>query len=218
MKRFTYLVTAFFLTITMTLNAQWALGVIGGLNISTLEADADISSQWNWGAGAVVDYYFTENIAVRVEPMYLIKGGIKEAENDDPRIDISLSVIEVPILFKYDFGTSDKFYLIAGPSIGYVLSNEIVADIQGFSFTADVTDLTEEIDFSAALGCGVSAPVGIAEIFIEARYTLGFNNLQKGGTFEAESGPLKIQGEMDKEVDKYKTRGFQLMAGVTFPL
>ncbi|MCK5086227.1 MAG: PorT family protein [Melioribacteraceae bacterium] len=218
MKRFTYLVTAFFLTITMTVNAQWDLGVIGGLNISTLEADADISSQWNWGAGAVVDYYFTENIAVRVEPMYLIKGGIKEAENDDPRIDISLSVIEVPILFKYDFGTSDKFYLIAGPSIGYVLSNEIVADIQGFSFTADVTDLTEEIDFSAALGCGVSAPVGIAEIFIEAKYTYGFTNLQKGGTFEAESGPLKIQGEMDKEVDKYKTRGFQLMAGVTFPL
>jgi len=218
MKRFTYLVTAFLLTITMSANAQWHLGAVGGLNISTLEADAEITSQWNWGAGAVVDYYFTENIAVRVEPMYLIKGGTKEPENDDPRIDISISLIEVPIFFKYDFGTTDKFYLIAGPSIGYVLSNEIVADIQGFSFTADITDLTEKIDISAALGCGVSAPVGIAEIFIEARYTLGFTNLQKGGTFEAESGPLKIQGEMDKEVDKYKTRGFQLMAGVTFPL
>ncbi|MCK5457005.1 MAG: PorT family protein, partial [Melioribacteraceae bacterium] len=103
---------------TSNINAQFNIGPIAGLNVSNLDVkDNDLSSVWNWGAGIVTNYYFTENIAVQLEPMYLLKGGVVEAKEGDPRFDISLSYIEVPILFKYDFGKKENFYLLAGLSV-----------------------------------------------------------------------------------------------------
>jgi hypothetical protein len=42
--------------------------------------------------------------------------------------------------------------------------------------------------------------------------------MQKGGTFELSAGPIVEEITWDKEVDAYKNRGIQIMAGVTFAL
>ena len=82
-------------TFTSKINAQFNIGPIAGLNVSNLDVkDNDLSSVWNWGAGIVANYYFTENVAVQLEPMYLLKGGVMEAKEGNPRLDISLSYIE----------------------------------------------------------------------------------------------------------------------------
>jgi hypothetical protein len=42
--------------------------------------------------------------------------------------------------------------------------------------------------------------------------------MQKGGTFEISAGPIVEEIEWDKDVDAYKNRGIQIMAGVALAL
>jgi len=206
---------------TSNINAQFNIGPIAGLNVSNLDVkDNDLSSVWNWGAGIVANYYFTENIAVQLEPMYLLKGGVIEAKEGDPRFDISLSYIEVPILFKYDFGKKENFYLLAGLSVGYLLSSNIEAELNGYPFEADMKETTNNVDLGGTLGAGIKFPAGSSIIFLEAKYTLGLVNLQKGGTtyFTSDSINLELPMTMDSGQDAFNTYGIQLMAGVTFAL
>ena len=208
-------------TFTSKVNAQFNIGPIAGLNVSNLDLkDNDLSSVWNWGAGIVANYYFTENIAVQLEPMYLLKGGVVEAKEGDPRFDISLSYIEVPILFKYDFGRKENFYLLAGLSVGYLLSSKIDAELSGYPFNTDMNEVTNNVDFGGTLGAGIKFPVESSIIFLEAKYTLGLVNLQKGGTvyFTSDNINLELPMTLNTEQDAFNTYGIQLMAGVTFAL
>ena len=208
-------------TFTSKVNAQFNIGPIAGLHVSNLDVkDNDLSSVWNWGAGIVANYYFTENIAVQLEPMYLLKGGVVEAKEGDPRFDISLSYIEVPILFKYDFGRKENFYLLAGLSVGYLLSSKIDAELSGYPFNTDMNEVTNNVDFGGTLGAGIKFPAGSSIIFLEAKYTLGLVNLQKGGTvyFTSDNINLELPMTLNTEQDAFNTYGIQLMAGVTFAL
>lgn len=216
-----FLIFTLLCALTSKTSAQFNIGPIGGLNASNLDVkDNDLSSVWNWGAGIVTNYYFTENIAVQLEPMYILKGGVIEAIENDPRLEISLSFFEVPILFKYDFGKDENFYLLGGLSVGYLLSSEINTELNGYPFTADMQETTNSMDLGGTLGAGMKFPAGSSIIFFEVKYTLGLVNLQKGGTlyFTSDSIDLELPMEMDSERDSFSTYGIQLMAGATFAL
>ena len=67
----------------------------------------------------------------------------------------------------------------------------------------DIKDDVKNIDFGLAFGGGVSLPMGNKTVFVEGRYSLGLTD---------------INDDSDPDADKIKTKGIQIMAGITFPL
>ncbi len=58
-----------------TADAQFYAGVAGGINFADFNVDeGEVNGRTLWGAGAVIDYYFSDNLALRFEPMYPEKG------------------------------------------------------------------------------------------------------------------------------------------------
>ncbi len=236
MKKISYLIIAFLMcgvlpTYSQSSDSQthkFSLGVIGGLNFADMQVpnhmssdDQEISTLLGFGIGAVLDIKISENIFARIEPMYLQKGSKIEEGSDpvsQPEGQINLSYIEIPLLIQYTFGNRIKPYLIAGPTLGYNLTSEIEFDLTGLKFTGDLKEVTETFDLGLTFGGGVQVPVGFGTIFLEGRYSYGLINQRKSGTVTVSSNGFEFELDSDKEEDKYTNRGFQLLAGVLFPL
>ena len=236
MKKASYLIIAFLMCGVLPTYSQstdyqsnkFSLGIIGGLNFADMHfpnnqgPDAqEISTRLGFGIGAVLDIRLSENIFVRIEPMYLQKGGKVEEGSDpvnQPEGQINLSYIEIPLLIQYTFENRIKPYLIAGSTLGYNLTSEMEFDLTGLKFKGDLKEVTEPFDLGLTFGGGVQAPVGIGTIFLEGRYSYGLINQRKSGTVTVSSNGFEFEMDSDKEENKYTNRGFLLLAGVLFPL
>ena len=211
------------LIMALSLDAQIRMGVVGGVNFANLETtgESEVSTRTVFGIGAVFDLGLSENFILCLEPMYIQKGGrVEEGEdiNSDPGGWVKSSFIEIPLFLKVTYGSRIRPYLMAGPTIGYLLNSDLEIDAFGLSFEGDMKDVTKRIDFGLGFGAGITIPIRFFSLFIEGRYTLGLNNLQRGGTFEVSAGPLAVPIDFDEEDDKYKNRGFQILAGIAFSL
>jgi hypothetical protein len=215
------------LTISFAQNpaAKLQLGIIGGMNFSTadvevMEEGADISGTTVFGIGGVLDYSLNQTFSLRLEPMYLQKGIGKSELDIEPGVEWSLesSYLELPIFFKAEFGNDIRPYIMAGPSFGLLLSSELRAEFAGITLKGDPKDATENIDVGAVFGGGINYPMDRFSVFLEGRYSYGFTNNIKGGTVNISGGNITQDIEWDKETDIIKNRGFQIMAGITFPL
>lgn len=236
MKKASYLIIAFLMCGVLPTYSQstdyqsnkFSLGIIGGLNFADMHfpnnqgPDAqEISTRLGFGIGAVLDIRLSENIFVRIEPMYLQKGGKIEEGSDpvnQPEGQINSSSIEIPILIQYTFGNRIKPYLIAGPTVGYNLESDIEFDLMGLKFEGDLKEVTETFDLGLTFGGGVQVPVGFGIIFLEGRYTYGLLNQRKSGTITVSSNGFEFEMDSDKEENKYTNRGFLLLAGISIPL
>jgi hypothetical protein len=198
-----------FVTLCMALpaGAQVHLGVLGGLNLAScdvdpLEGGMEISNLTVFGFGGVLDYDLNEFITLHLEPMYLQKGA--KGDWDIFELESKLAYIEIPVMLKYAFGTSEiKPYVIAGPTIGYLLSGKGKVSGGGYSEEEDIKDETKSLDFGIGFGAGVSVAMSNNSIFLEARYALGLTN---------------INDDPDDPDTDVKTKGIQIFAGITFPL
>ena len=211
------------LSTALSLGAQIRMGVVGGVNFADLETpgESEVSGRTVFGIGAVFDFGLSENFILCLEPMYIQKGGrVEEGEdvNSDPGGWVKSSFIEIPLFLKATYGSRIRPYLMAGPIIGTLLNSDLELDAYGLSFKGDMEEVTRRIDFGLGFGAGITIPIRFFSLFIEGRYTLGLSNLQRGGTFEVSAGPMAIPIEFDKEDDKYKNRGFQILAGIAFSL
>ncbi|MCG3154164.1 MAG: hypothetical protein DKINENOH_00758 [bacterium] len=222
MKRFGVMVALLsVLGLTIPASAQVQVGVMGGLNLAKLNVDPDmgldISNRTAFGAGGVLQVGLAENLSLQLQPMYLQKGAKGEGEFSDPESGLSgkaettakAAFLEVPAMLKFNLSSGNtKPYIMAGPMIGFLLSNKQEIKITGSGFEdyseeVDIKDETKSIDFGLGFGAGVSFPAGNNSLFVEGRYALGLTNLND----DPEDSETSI-----------KTRGIQVMAGVTFPL
>ena len=207
---------------------KYSIGVIGGLHISDMyfennqgANDQEISSLTQFGLGALIDIRLSPKSSIYLEPMYLQKGGKIEEGSDpanQPPGEITTAYLELPILFKYTFGEKIMPYVVVGPSVGYLLSSELVFEISGYNFTGDFSDVMESFDLGVTIGGGLQYPVSFGLLFIEAKYNYGLINQMKGGTVTLESNGIEVDLTLDKEMDKFINRGFQILAGASFPL
>ena len=201
MKKMSVLVVALFTLITvLPANAQVNLGVIGGLNLASLSFDpdpdgVDLSNRTGFGIGGVLSFGLGETLALQLEPMFLQKGAKATGQGITGETEVKASYIEVPAMLKFAFGSGEiKPYVMAGPTIGYLLSAKQDED--------DIKDDVKNIDFGLAFGGGVSLPMGNKTVFVEGRYSLGLTD---------------INDDSDPDADEIKTKGIQIMAGITFP-
>lgn len=224
MKRFIYLLVALFalFMVLPTHAQQYYAGVVGGLNIAEMDLNADgldqeISTRYLVGIGGVFGVCLSKNVSLQLEPMYLQKGGIMEQYAPSPDLFIKSSFLEVPLFLKITFGENIRPYILAGPTVGFLLDSEVKGEISGLTFKADLKNILRRVDFGIGLGAGVSFPLGKGSVFLEGRYTFGLSNINKGGTLEFESGSIAIT-EVVEEHDELSTKGFQIMVGFTFPI
>jgi len=207
---------------TLPAGAQVKLGIIGGLNIANLngeDADGsniDFSSRTALGVGGILDIGLSENVALRLEPMYLQKGGKFDATDPDlgtATFTFKAGYLEVPAFLKIALGTNTtRPYLMAGPAIGVNLSPKVNLSASGVSLETDADKITKSTDFGLGFGAGVSFPAGSSSIFVEGRYVLGLTDIARAGTLSFMGAELPVD---DANI---KTRGLQFMAGITFPL
>lgn len=180
--------------------SQWALGPLLDLNFSSTAlkpTSNNIQSRLVLGVGVALDGDLEGDIDVRIEPMYLMKGW----KQNNLELKYSASYIEVPILAKYSIPTNSDFtpYLMAGPSLGYLLSGKVIFDSGSED---DRTDSFKNIDIALALGGGTHIPVNVFNLFVELRYALGLTNVNDVDTIDTE----------------FRNRGFHVVAGVLFDL
>ena len=211
MKNMNVILVVFLAVITvLPASAQVSIGVLGGLNMSNLNLDegdldgGEFATRTVFGFGGVLDYNLSQNIALRLEPMYLQKGADIVYEGVDGKFVVKLAYFEVPLMFKYSIiNAGINPYIMAGPSIGFNQTAKVEAVDDGVSEEVDIKDETSSIDFSLGFGAGVSAPLGISSIFLEARYALGLTNMVD---------------DPEDTVTDVKTKGIQIFAGITFPI
>jgi hypothetical protein len=182
--------------------AAHSVGFLGGMDLATLSVDpddgVDYSNRSGLAIGGVFDLTLDENVSIKFEPMFAQKGSDIEILGADGTI--KLDYFALPALFKFAFGQgSTRPYLMAGPEIDFKLNAE-VEDESGNEL--DIDDSVKGTDFGAGLGGGVDFAAGGGKTFFaEGRYTTGFTDIN-----DTDSG------------EEIKTRAFQILGGITFPL
>jgi hypothetical protein len=182
------------LCVVMPANAQISAGFTAGVNVASIGVDPDVedsdfSSRTAFGFGGVLDYSLSEVIMLQIMPMYLQKGTKEDYEWDDPfssgtgEADWKLAYFEIPIMFKYLFAGDFQPYVMAGATIGFLLSAEVEWTEEGHSGTADIKEDLKGLDFGLGFGGGVRVPVGNNTAFVEARYGLGLTQIFGGFVF-----------------------------------
>lgn len=213
-----------FLFIPFTAYSQVHVGLVGGVNVSTItDEDPDvveIASRTRFSLGGVVEVALGRGLSLRTEPTYLKKGAVTTVSEDGVTgtNEFQFSYLEVPLLLSYTFsGGAVRPFVTAGPSVGLFLdADDAVLRRPDGVFKGDLDETIDRFDVGLAFGSGVRYPVGRLTLFAQGRYTLGLTNINHGGpvTIRDEVNNLSLDFEIDPS--ETKTRGFQMMVGVTF--
>ena len=115
--------------------------------------------------GILYQMDINEKISFRPKLMFSQQGDRKKtAENSIfnlTNLDYKLNYINVPLDFKF----GNKFYLLTGPQIGYLIDTQ--------KMSADYGNVKSEIDLGLNLGCGIN----FDQYFIELGTYKGFSKL-----------------------------------------
>ena len=212
MKKYLLLITAvIFLCAFLPVLAQdLQIGVIAGINFASLTEKG--YEQYHTirtcgGAGGVVELGLNKKLSICLEPLYMQKGGNKLGT------EFELAYFEVPVFVKFHLQTDlPRIYLKAGPALGIVLSSKM--DVSGLdgSTMVEINDIMKTYDYGMLFGGGVSFAIGNSLLFFEGRYALGLADI-------IQEGKIVVNGQEQASPEaEMKTRGFQVMAGMTFPI
>ncbi|MBX7125209.1 MAG: PorT family protein [Cyclobacteriaceae bacterium] len=153
--------------------AQFALGLKGGLNFSNLDvkqsAGANYNNRTGYHAAAFALIKFTK-IGIQPEIQFSRQGSKYTFNSQD--FDANFDYINVPILLKlYTIGGLN---LQAGPQVGFMSTAQLKSTVSGITSTQDVKDYSKKSDVSLAAGIGWDLPFGLT---IDARYIFGLSKI-----------------------------------------
>ncbi len=218
-------VLAFMFFATQSASAQLSLGVVGGVNFFELKVGGDqpiavplptggnvqgsFNSRTAFAIGGVAEYYFSPMVGLSVQPMYSQQGSEFVFEGPvvaplNAESTTKLSYVDIPVMLKVQFGRSNvKPYVTSGFTLGFLTSAKSV----GGGEETNIKDSVKSTNSSWSIGGGFNLLAPGSTVFIEGRYTLGLSTIDE----ELQVQPLSATTEL-------KTKGFQLLVGVTFPL
>ena len=192
------------------ISADTRIGLQGGVNVASLrlspaESGFSFSTLTRPAAGAVVDVGLSDRLSVYLAPMFLGKGSQFRIEADDFFFEDSLtgqfrlSYLELPVLLRVSGRGKVQPYVMAGPTVGYLLGARIRGQSRDIEKEKDAKEDFKKLDFGLDVGAGLRFPAGSASLFVEGHYVLGLWNI-----------------EYDIYDSKLRTRGFRAAAGLTF--
>ncbi len=173
-----------------------AKGFKFGLNMANVSgSDADIlvdeisslsggnaskSQLVGFAFGGFMTYNFSPTVAFQPEFLYSMKGFTLSLEGVD--VDFKIDYFEVPLLFKFTFGSSTtKPCLFAGPAVGVLVS----AKLKAAGLSVDAKELWKSTDLGIVFGGGIDFPMGSGVMTLDGRYTMGMSKIP-------DSGPVSI--------------------------
>jgi len=131
-----FLFTLFIAACSFTLNAQFLLPKVGA-TISTFEVEnsSGMTSKTGLIAGVGYNINISEKFSIQPELNFVQKGSKSKSNYDEfpyaggyieyrSTDDARLNYLQVPVMFKLTFGNATKFYVNAGPSIGFGLNGK----------------------------------------------------------------------------------------------
>jgi opacity protein-like surface antigen len=181
MKRI-YLLLVILLAVNLT-NAQKAsFGLKGGLNIANLnvsgEGSPSMNSVTNFHIGGFVEIMLNKKVSLQPELLYSKQGAkfnqLVDVEGTlyDTSNTLKFSYINIPLMVKYY--PDSKFFIEAGPQIGFLTAAKIEVEVSGFgSGEDDVKDSFNAIDFGLGLGAGYNFT---KQFSANIRYNFGISN------------------------------------------
>lgn len=174
-----------------------ALGVKGGIDLSRIFFTPSVKQGWpvNPTFGGMFRYIEENHFGLIAEVNWVRRGWSENFEGRPFSYRKNLDFIEIPIFAHIYFGSRARFFLNAGPQIGFRIAESTVAnfDYWNYAHVADfplnirrneqlVEPVTQKIDYgiSAGLGCEYSINQKNS-VSLEARYYFGLGNVFSSG-------------------------------------
>jgi hypothetical protein len=164
-------------------NAQTGLklGLKGGFNGATFSGTDSKGSEYKAGfaAGGLINYGFSDLIAVQGELLYSQKGASIDAANNTT-FKSTLGYIDVPILLKVTTGDDGKgLFFELGPQGSFVIHNRDFFQNGGTQSTENTsTDALNKVVIGYAAGIGYQITSGFG---LGLRYTGDISQVYKDG-------------------------------------
>ncbi len=103
------------------------------------------------------------------------KGSVIQDINSN-EITSTLNYLELPVLLRWNFGSTIKLFALGGVSAGYLLGGKL----EGDNVEDDIKEVYNDLDFSGILGLGI----GLGPIEVDIRYQAGISDIsQSNGNF-----------------------------------
>lgn len=160
-----------------------------GLNISNVSGDIEESkNKVGFQIGGFAEIKVTDKFSIQPEMLYSTQGTKADQTYADAdgsfNIDLTqkLNYLNIPVMAKYY--VDKKFYVEAGPQIGFLLSAEQKAEASGVYFGQPVNE-TETVDNKSSLNStdfGVNIGLGYNfsdKVGANLRYTSGLSDVDK---------------------------------------
>ena len=193
-----------------TAAAQGAqLGLEAGVSMAKLTGDVtdDLESNTTFLVGA---FAAMQRGDLTIQPgLYYIRKGAKFSESG-AEVKNNIDYLQIPVLFKFSapMGMSSRFYIGAGPAVGFQLSCKFVGSAAGLSASTDCEDFnddeggltTKSTEFS---GIGV-AGLEFGKFAVGLRADIGLTNV-----YGAALGDVDLDGDL-------KTSTLSLVGSIKF--
>jgi hypothetical protein len=158
------------------LHGQATVGIrVGVMSSKQNVQDGNITEDYKSKLGA--DLAFVADfpigiISISPEFHWLQKGGkIEDLNGTVGEVSRTFNYLEIPLLFKLNFGEGTSFFLFAGPSVGYLLDGTD-KDMDGHTNDIDL-DFYTRTEWGAHVGGGI----GLGPIRIDLRYIFGLTDI-----------------------------------------
>jgi hypothetical protein len=146
---------------TRPLQGQGKIGFTAGVvsaNLAYTGSTHDTKGLVGFAGGLTMSWRIGNNLSFNPEALYVQKGAQSNTTGDDTKVKIAY--IEVPVLFRYTFGTENKGvgpYITAGPAVSIKASCKVSETVSGVSASADC-DATgtklKSTDIGGVIGAG----------------------------------------------------------------
>jgi hypothetical protein len=184
-------------------------GLEAGVSMAKLTGDVtdDLESNTTFLVGA---FAAIPRGDLTIQPgLYFIRKGAKFSESG-AEVKNNIDYLQIPVLFKFSapMGTSSRFYIGAGPAVGFQLGCKFVGSAVGLSASTDCEDFNDEdgglttksTEFS---GIGV-AGLEFGKFAVGLRADIGFTNV-----YGAAVGDVDLDGDL-------KTSTLSLVGSIKF--
>lgn len=174
-----------------------ALGVKGGVDLSRIFFSPSVKQGWpvNPTFGGMIRYIEENHFGLIAEVNWVRRGWSENFEGLPFSYRRNIDYIEIPVFAHIYFGSRARFFLNAGPQIGFRLAESTQANFD-YENTGSIPDfpntnrrndqmtekVTQKVDFgiSAGLGCEYNINTKNA-VDLEVRYYFGLGNVLPSG-------------------------------------
>jgi hypothetical protein len=192
---------------------RFFLGATAGASSTKLSGDVpddgSYTSKIGFSAGLIGEYALWDDIHLSVQPSYVRRGtGLAfDVGEVDPRdsLELSLDYFSIPIMARF-LAPGRIWFVNGGLDLGFLLKGSlknVPADR-----TVDVKDLLNSVDLMMIIGVGGTIHLDPALLTIELRYGQSLINAGSNDQLAAKIGVPP----------RFRSTGFQLLAGVMYPL